>query len=189
MADICPEKIVEAGIIPLIPYHYIAGLNNIVFNVNAPILLRLLTCKDAINLNRECSYPDHINPRAVKKACHLENVGLAQIYFRHETIDPRAGSGIILFIEGIYLRDTDKLFDIYTNTLNWLNIAGEKPFLFVVCYGDPIHYNDISITRRILDQKLKPNSKYKNPCEITYANEDSESLLITHTKLFNVVAR
>lgn len=188
MAAICPEKIINAGVIPLIPYHNIASLNNIVFNVNDTILLRLLACKDAKGQNGLCSYSDHINPNANKNACQISDIELAQIYFRHTIINNKAGSCIVIFIDGYNLLQTDMIFSIYQNTVNWLNIANEKPFLVVVYHGDPKFYNDISEARRMLDQKLKPMSNYKNPCDITYASEEAESLIITHTKLFSVIA-
>ena len=148
MAEICPERIIRTSsvikdgtspnVIELLYNSNTAYLERIICNVLEPVLLRLLACKDAANPDtlNNCSYPDHKNMEAVKKACESDKK-LAQIYIRHERFNPKARSCIVIFIEGKFLRETDEIVQIYQNTINWLNIADEKPFLHVLGYGEP----------------------------------------------------
>jgi hypothetical protein len=62
---------------------------------------------------------------------------LAQIYIRHEELHVKARSCVVILVEGKHLHETDKILQIFLNTVKWLNIASEKPFLHVLRYGEP----------------------------------------------------
>ena len=155
MEEICPERIIRTSsivadganpnVIELLYSSNTAYLERITCYILEPVLLRLLICRDAVNSDtlNNCSYPDHRKMEATRKACESDKK-LAQIYIRHEKINPKARSCIIIFIEGKYLHETDEIIQIFQNTVNWLNIANEKPFLHVLRYGEP----QISLTTK-----------------------------------------
>lgn len=165
MSGICPETIIRTtsnvtngtspNIILLSGSSNTANLERIVFNVHEPVLLRLLVCKEEKAHPDICSFPEHENTYAVKFACKNSEVSLAQIYMRHEQINLKARSCVLIFIDGKYLQDTEKIIKIYENTVNWLNIADEKPFLYVLRFGD-----SIGLTTKFIGIDI--NKKLKN---------------------------
>lgn len=206
MSDtICPRRIIWASdqqqddipaIVPLLPSCNTANLESIICNSHLPVLLRLLVCKEEKIDPSICPFADppytcHINPDATKKACTCD-YKLAQIYFRHERIDLKARSGVVVFIEGNRLNQTDMLLEIFENTIKWLGVAKEKPYFFVMHFGDPIAGIPILKTKKLLDEKLRNMclgySENEEICFFNSVNRLSNILILTHTKRFTVRA-
>jgi hypothetical protein len=188
VADICPEKIVPSGSIPVLSSYRIANLKGILWNVRNPILFRMLVCKEEKILGTDgCPYPDHINTKATKKKGCDSKDKLAHIYFRHSFIDKKARSCVVIFTEGDSLHTKiDMLFDIYQNTVNFLNIATERPYFYIIIFGDPIFDNDYNSAHKMLEHKMKTISQNEDIFFIIYANKNAEVLNVTHTTKFSV---
>jgi len=192
LPDICPEKIVEAGSMPLLSSPNVANLKAIVWNVyndenktveNNPVILRLLACKTGTRQvdTTVCSYPDHVNKAAIKKACQDSKSDLAQIYFRHKIMDLKARSCIVVFIKGIYLHKEETLYKLYRDTIDWLEIADERPYFYIVFYGDPLFDLQLTKAYKNLKWKMKPISGKEDIFFMIYAKKGTEALDVTHT--------
>jgi len=208
LADfICPKRIVRASdqqqddkpaVVSLLPYENTANLRDIVCNSHEPILIRLLVCKELKEKNNQdkCPFTDtpytgHINIEATKKLCNEpRDKKFTQIYFRHEKMDKKARSCVVVFIEGIFLHRTDVLIEQFKNTVEWLQIAEEKPFYHVVYYGDPLFPDDYTSAEKELDEKMREKysqySKDEEICFIIYANKEAEILRLHYTTIFSV---
>ena len=208
MADIiCPKRIVRASdqqqenksaVVQLLPYENTANLNIIVCNSHEPVLLRLLVCKELREENNQNNCPfeapphtSHINAEADRRLCNEPgDKRFTQIYFRHEKIDKKARSCIVAFIQGDSLHKTDVLMEWFKNTVEWLQIAEEKPFYHVVFYGDPLFDNDYTAAEKDLDEKMRKiysqYSKDEEICFIIYANKEAEVLRLHYTTTFSV---
>ena len=168
-----------------------ANLERIICNVHEPILLRLLVCKEERNTDEpdSCLYPDHVNEKATKKACRDSNKKLAQIYIRHETINPVARSCVLVFIEGKYLSNTNVLIEIFQNTVNWLNIAKEKPYFYVFRYGVPQFDVTTNTASKNLNKKMKEilggYSRGEDICFMLPVERDAKPLTINCTRIFS----
>jgi len=151
--------------------------------VHDPILLRLLVCKNTGNAGSTgaCPYPAHANKNATKKACLNSKADLAQIYFRHVNLK-KARSCIVTFVEGITIDNTTMLYKIYQDTVNWLKIATERPYFFVVVYGDPMFYNDFTEAYIELEKKMKNLSGKEDLFFVVqYPEHKAKDLLVNHT--------
>lgn len=198
MAEICPKKIVKPvstqrgaakpEIIPLLPSSNTAKLQRIIFDVRDHVLLRLLVCKEEITKNETsgCPYPEHTNNAATIKACGYSNKRLAHVYVRHEQTNEDVRSCVIVFIEGMRLCRTNELMDMLKNTVDWLEIAKEKPFFYIVRYGQAAINNTIDETRTTLTKKIKEIYKGypddDDTCIVLSVLHDSQSLMIDQTK-------
>jgi hypothetical protein len=69
----------------------------------------------------------------------------------------------------MFLREIDRIVQIFQNTVNWLNIADEKPFLHVLRYGEP----QIGLTTKHVGIEL--NEKIRR---IFASYSDSEDICI-----------
>jgi len=205
---ICPKTIVRASnqqqddnpaVIPLLlPYEKTANLNNIVCSSHEPVLLRLVVCKELKEKDNQdkCPFTNpphavHINSEATRQiCCESADKIFTQIYFRHEKIDKKARSCVVAFIEGDTLHRTDVLLERFKNTVEWLQIAEEKPFYHVVFYGDPQCGNDHTKAEKKLEENMrKLYSQYSQDeeiCFLIYANKKAESLRLYHTTIFSV---
>jgi len=209
LADIiCPRTVVRASdqkqndkpaVVPLLlPYEETANLNNIICSSHEPVLLRLMVCKDLRENNSgdKCPFADpplavHVNLGATKQICsEPTNKVFTQIYFRHEKIDKKARSCVVAFIEGDTLHKTETLLERFKNTVEWLQIAEEKPFYHVVFYGDPQCGNDHTKAEKELEEKMRElysqYSKDEEICFLIYANKKAEFLRLYHTTIFSV---
>jgi len=207
LADICPKIVVRASdqqqdnkpaVVRLFPFENTANLSDIVCSSREPVLLRLLVCKELKERNNqdECPFADppytgHKNVEATKYLCNEpENRKFSQIYFRHEKIDKKARSCVIAFIQGDSLHKTDVLLEIFKNTVEWLQIAEEKPFFHVVFYGDPLNGDDHTKAEKDLDEKMRElysqYSKDEEICFMVYANKKAEVLRLNYTTIFSV---
>lgn len=207
MTDIiCPESIVRASeqtsgnftnTTLLISSFNTANLKSIVWDVHSPLLLRLLHCKEEKSKNNQnkCPFTDppyteHINKEATKKACIDSKNKLAQIYFRHEQFDIKARSCVVAFIESYNLHKIDLLLDLFYNTVEWLNIAKECPYFYIVHFDLPLFGNELIRINKKLDENLK--QKYTGYLKdekisfITNANKYSEFLKIICTTKFSM---
>jgi hypothetical protein len=190
----CPFKIVLPNDPPvsLIPSINTANLDKIVFNIHVPFLLRLLLCKEEKNTQplNNCPYPKHINSNAVNIACNFPNK-LAHVYLRHEQINNAERSCIIVFIETMYLFDRNGLLSLFNNTVNWLNIANEKPYFYIVRYGEPKNSVNTNFTSKVINIELKRTySGYSNDediCIIIPVEKHSQSLRIDYIKNFYII--
>jgi hypothetical protein len=99
----------------------IANLTWITCNVPEAVLLRMLVCKDenSTGLPNDCPCPEHKNNTADTWTCSGFKGRLAQIYIRHETINPKSRSCVIAFVEGLNLSRTDELMELLKNTAAW----------------------------------------------------------------------
>jgi len=195
LTDICPEKIIKASppseVISLLPSSNTANLKRIVFDVRDPVLMRLLVCKEEKSKNGtdSCPYLEHENNGAVKKACGDPERKLANVYLRHEELNKTARSCVIAFIEGKYLSKTNELMDILKTTVDWLNIAKENPYFYIIRYGQPAINLTITQTRETLTKKMKEiykgYSDDEDTCIVLSCLPDSESLMIDHLKDHN----
>jgi hypothetical protein len=182
---ICPSKIIapDDPPLPLRQSLNTANLNKIIFNIHDPVLLRLLLCKE--DKNSDCPYPDHNNSVAVHIACNFPDI-LAHIYIRHEQIDSIARSCVVVFTEATYLFSSDGLLNIFQNTVNWLNIAHERPYFYVIPrYGKPLASVHTDYAKVILNRELKRiyngYSKDEVICTIIPADKQAEILRIDYT--------
>ena len=204
MTKICPQKIIRAAsittgcatpnTIQFLESSNTANLKRIICNVPEPILLRLLVCKDEKNTEymEECPYPEHINTDATKKVCSDSDKKLAQIYIRHENYNNIARSCIIAFIEGKYIRETDKLLEIYQNTISWLDIAQEKPYFYVLSYGEPLFGLTTNDAKKNINIKIKEKfneyQKGDEICNIVPVERKAEPLTINCGNKFSIRA-
>ena len=164
---ICPSIIVRASqptadgsnpsVIKLLDSLNTANIERIVSYVGEPLLLRLLVCKEEKKRQRanNCPYPEHENNDATKKACANPENKLAHIYVRDEKTDKISRSCVVAFIEGLYLSKTDELLEIFKNTVEWLSIAQESPYFYIVRYGNPVVQTTINDSRTYLNKKIK----------------------------------
>jgi hypothetical protein len=194
MTDICPEIILRAAapkdedfspsIAGLLDSPNTANLKRIVCNVLEPVLLRLLVCKDEKSAGTPDTrpYPEHKKLRAVKSACDETRVKLAQMYIRHDKIKPKARSCLIVFIKGCYLSETDELLEMLQNSVTWLDVAQEKPYFYIFCYGLPMFQNAFGDLCKKIDRRLKEvfpgYSQEENVCIPAQVSRDSEVLFI-----------
>jgi len=191
---ICPFKTVipTDPVVSLLPSINTANLERIVFNIHNPVLLRLLACKEEKNTQHPtgCLYPEHKNSKAVKIACNLPGK-LAHVYIRHEQINNTARSCIIVFIETMYLFDRDGLLDLFKNTVDWLDIANEKPYFYVLRYGEPKNVLNTNYACKVLNIELRRNySGYSNDedvCTIVPIEKHSQTLRIDYVKSFDII--
>jgi len=208
LADIiCPKSIIRASdqqqddnpaVVPLLPYENTANLKGIICNSHEPVLLRLLVCKELKEKDNQnkCPfanppYESHLNIEAAKQLCNEPiDKTFTQIYFRHEKTDKKARSCIVAFIEGDTLHRTDVLLEMFKNTVEWLQIAEEKPFYHVVFYGDPLFGNEHIKAEKELDEKMRETysqySKDEDICFMIFANKKSEVLRLYYTTIFSV---
>jgi hypothetical protein len=194
MTDICPEILIWAAApkgesfspstINLLASSHVANLKRIICNVPEPVLLRLLVCKDEKDLEAsdDCPYPEHKNREAVKLACNEASGKMAQIYIRHDKINRKARSCLIIFIEGYNLNKTDELLERLQNSVTWLGIAQERPYFYIFCYGYPMNQVAIGDLCKKIDKRLKdifPDySKEEDVCIATQVLRNSEVLFI-----------
>ena len=204
--DVCPKIIIrasdqeskeKASTAPLFPSNNTINLKNIICNSHEPVLLRLLSCKEEIINTKQCpfsepTYSVHKNILATKKTCETEN-DLAQIYFRHEKINLKARSGIIIFIEGNKLHHIDMLISRFINTIEWLNISNENPYLFLIIHGDPIAEVAFVKNQRFLEERIKKKysgySEDEDICFLTRTVKNAEVLLLNYTTKFSIRAQ
>jgi len=195
LSDItCPFKIVlpTDPIVSLLPSLNTANLDKIVLNIHDSFLLRLLLCKEEKNAQHitNCPYPKHKNSNAVNIACNSP-IKLAHVYLRHEQINNTTRSCVIVFIETMYLFDRDGLLNLYKNTVNWLNIANEKPYLYILRYGIPRSSLNTNTTCKVLNIEIKKIYRdYSNDediCKIIPVEKHSKSLRIDYVKNFNII--
>jgi hypothetical protein len=190
-----PTSHITGGFSPntvqLIPSPNTANLNKIVFNMHLPILLRLLLCKEQrlTPSPDNCPYPEHKNDGVVKKTCGNSVDKMAQIYVRHEKMDTKARSCVLVFIEGHYLSNIDNLFLIVKNTVDWLQIAHEKPYFYIFHYGSPVFGTAATHAIKKLNKKIKElfteYSQTEDICMGSPVGRRSESLQINHTVKFS----
>jgi hypothetical protein len=189
--DFCPFKIVLPTDRPvsLLPSYNTANLKRIVFNIHNPVLLRVLLCKEEKNTQHstECLYPDHRNSDAINLACNVQDK-LAHIYVRHEDINNTVRSCVIVFIEAMYLYDKDGLLNLYKNTVRFLEIANEKPYLYVLRDGASLINNT---TFKALNIEIRnyygDHSNDEDICKIIPVEIHSELLRIDYTDTFYVI--
>ena len=200
MAKICPERIVRAAsittngdnpsIIQLLDSPYTANLERIVCNVHEPVLLRLLVCKEENSSKKpdDCSYPDQKNMNANKRACSDSKDKLAHVYVRHEKWNAKARSCVLVFVEGKYLSNTNELFKIFQNTVNWLNIAQEMPYFYVFRYGQPQVFLTTIDAGKKLNQKMRETfngyPKGEDICIMHSVEYGAEPLIINCAQKF-----
>jgi hypothetical protein len=147
-----------------------------------------LVCKDEKDLEAsdDCPYPKYKNSEAVTLACKNAGGKLAQIYIRHATINQKARSCLIIFIEGYNLNKTDELLERLQNSVRWLDIAQEKPCFYIFCYGQPLAQVAIGDLRKKIDRRLKEvfsnYSKEEEICIATQVSRCSEVLFINTKK-------
>lgn len=189
----CPFKIVLPTDPPvsLLPSPNTANLDKIVFNIHDPFLLRLLLCKEEkiSQHSTNCLYPNHKNPNAVNIACNFQGK-LAHIYVRREQTNNTTRSCVIVFIETMYLFDKNGLLNLFNNTVSWLNIAHERPYFYVVRYGEPKNSLNTNYNSKVINIALKKTySGYSNDediCMIIPVEKHSQSLRIDYTKNFYI---
>jgi hypothetical protein len=201
LTDFCTERIIRAssttadGATPnkicLLPSSNTANIQRIICNVHEPVLLRLLVCKVERKTD-DCPYPEHRNREAVKEACRDSEKKLAQIYLRHEKFDKIARSCVVVFVEGRYLRQTDELLEIFRNTVEWLNIADERPFFHVLRYGQPQDNLTTKNVGKTLNRKLRElfegYSKDEDNCIMVSVEKGAEPLILNHARKFSLRA-
>jgi hypothetical protein len=180
------------NVIPLIPSPNMGNLQRIISNVHLPILLRLLLCKGAETVHNpdDCPYPEHKNSRADKKICRdSSDAKLAQVYVRHEQIDKKARSCVLVFVQRYCLSSTDALFHILKNTVDWLQIAREKPCFYIFHYGQPESSLITNDAVKKLNKKIKETftgyPREEDVCMGVSVIRNSESLQINHTGKFS----
>jgi hypothetical protein len=204
LTDICPERIIRASsattdeatsnTVELLPSSNTAYLQRIIFNVHEPVLLRLLVCKEEKNTEEpdDCPYPGQRNREAVKKACGDTEKKLAQIYLRHEKFDKKARSCVIVFVEGEHLSQTGKLLEIFRNTVEWLKIADERPYFYVLRYGHPQDNLTTKNAGDTLNNKMRElfegYSKDEEICHMVPVERGAKPLIINHTRKFSIRA-
>jgi len=185
----CPLKIVVPAnpLVPLLPSPNTANFKRIEFYIRNPVLLRLLVCKEENKTQTpiNCLYPDHKNSNAVNIVCNSPNK-LAHIYLRHEKMDNVARSCVIFFIDTIYLFTPNGLLKLFTDTVNWLNIAHERPYFYVILrYNEQKTIANTEYNRKIINFELRKiydgYSKDEDICIIIPANKQAELLRIDHT--------
>ena len=197
MDDICPSVIIRAvacvkdgfnpNVIPLLLSPSTANLQRIVCNIQQPVLLRLLVCREETKSHNpdNCAYPEHKNIVASKRACCDSQEKLAQLYVRDECTDINARSYILVFIAGHYLSNIDALLHLLKNTVDWLHIAQEKPYLYVFYYGHPETGVAASYAIKKLNKKIKETfpayAKDEDACIGVSVVRKSESLHINQT--------
>lgn len=201
---ICPEIIIRPSsrihcgfnpnTIALISSSNVANLKNIVYNAHLPLLLRLLVCRKENNVNNSgnCPYPEHKNTESDKKSCTDSIDELAHLYIRHEQIDKKARSCVLAFIEGKYLNNTDVLLQLFKNTVHWLQIVREKPYYYILHYGQPVFGVNSSHAINNLDKEIKKvfkeYAKDEDVCLGIPVSRRAESLQINHTNKFSFSA-
>lgn len=198
---ICPVMIVRASscatgnIIPLLLSPNTANLQRIVCNVHEPLLLRLLVCreKNVAHNSNDCPYPDHINSQALKKACRDSEKKLAQVYVRHEQLNKKARSCVLIFIERHTLNKTEELSKLLKDTVGWLQIAQEKPYFYIFHYGQPEFSVNTNNAIKSLNKKIKETidgySQDEDSCIGVSVIRGSESLtIITNSGKFSFTA-
>jgi len=190
LSDICPYKVVSPTIsrVPLkLPPNNTKNFKIIEFNIQNPVLLRLLVCKeDKIN-PADCPYPEHKNPDAVKIVCNSPDK-LAHLYIRNEEINDVTRSCLFLFTdttEAIYFFSPDGLLQLYKNTVSLLDIAQEKPFFHIILrYSNskfPVNTaHNINIINREL-KRIYNDHNDENICFFYPAGKYAELLRIDHT--------
>jgi hypothetical protein len=202
LADICPEIIIKADtpkkddaklrIIPLLPSSNTANLTSIVFDVRDPVLLRLLVCKEELSTNGtdNCLYPEHKNNEADRRVCINSEKKLAHIYVRHNQVNKETRSFVIAFIEGKNLHKIDEILTMLENTVDWLDIAKERPFFYVIRYGQPVISITTNQTRIELAKRIKGIYKgypdNEDTCIVLSSLPDSRSLIIEHIRKFSI---
>jgi hypothetical protein len=207
LTDICPEKILRAGIpadrehspsvISLVSSPNVANLKRIVCNVLEPVLLRALVCKDekaAAGETDICPYPEHRNNNATNLTCNdCKNV-LAQIYIRLDQAHCNCTlrSCIIAFVEGQYLSKTDDLLERLRCSVDWLNVKIERPYFYIFYYGQPMFLCNANNSCKSINQKIKKifnfYSQDEDVCIVAPVGRKSESLIINHEKRFSCKA-
>jgi hypothetical protein len=140
-----------------------------------------------------CPYPDHINRYAVKKACTDSKKNLAQLYVRHEQPPKKSRSCVVIFVERHYLRETEKLSELIKYTVDWLRIAQEKPYFYILHYGRPEFGTATAYAIKALNKKIKETfegyAQDEDTCIGVTVGKGSESLtIITHTGKFSFSA-
>jgi hypothetical protein len=168
MTDICPEIILRAAIpndenfspstVKLLDSPHTANLKRIVCNVLEPVLLRLLVCKDeklAQTPDTSCPYPEHQNREAAKLVCNNSEIKLAQIYLRHDKMNPKARSCLIIFVKGCYTDKTDDILERFRNSVTLLGIAQEKPYFYIFCYDRSMCDNTVFYSCKKIGKELK----------------------------------
>jgi hypothetical protein len=182
----CPYKIVKRAnpLVPLLHSLKTANLERIEFNIHNPVLLRLIVCKEE-KISTDCPYPDHENSNAFNVLCNYDNFKLAHIYVRHEQIDNIARSCVIVFTKTMYLFDKNELLNLLQNTVNWLDIAQERPYFFIIRYGEPQTTVSTANTNRVLNIELRRifsgYSKDEDICVIIPVEKQAKLLRIDHT--------
>jgi hypothetical protein len=204
MTDVCPEIIIRAAspkdknfspsTVELLVTTNVANLRRIVSNVLEPVLLRLLVCREEKPAEKpyDCPYPEHKNSEAVRLACNETTVKLAQIYLRHDKINLRARSCVVVFIEGRQLSNTNDLLERLQNSVKWLDIADEKPYFYVFHYGDPVCQNTTNDSCKRIAARMREvfpgYSQDEDICIPVSVRRDSESLIVKHTTKFSLRA-
>jgi hypothetical protein len=198
--EVCPGRIVRSAspkgrefspsIVNLLPSSNVANLEKIECNVLEPVLLRLLVCKEEnpAGSSDDCPYPGHKNFAAVKFVCSDSNDKLAQMYIRHEKPNTKSRSCVILFVEGQYLNKTDEILERMKKTVEWLDIERERPYFYILHYGDPQFLVTANNSRRRIDEGIKNlfngYSQDEDVCSAIPVPRKSKSLIVNHTKKF-----
>jgi hypothetical protein len=201
---ICPRAIIRASdqktdnrpaVVPLPPYENTANISNIVCSSQEAVLLRLLVCKELREGNNqdECPfleppYTDHKIVEAIEQQqlCKrpIEKI-FTQIYFRRDKTDEKTRSYVIVFIEGINLHITDELLKKFQNTVECLKIAEEKPFYYIVYYGELLSGNVFKAADKKIDEGIKKiyshYSKDEDICFLIQTDQNENVLLLNYT--------
>ena len=198
MADICPEIIIKEDtprkddtglrVIPLLSSSNTTNLKRIVFDVRDPFFLRLLVCKEAIPKAGpdNCPYQEHKKNEAAKRVCIDLEKKLAHVYVRRHQANDETRSFVIAFIEGRNLSKINEISAILENTVDWLDIAKERPFFYVIRYGQSA--SSLVTNQACADISERIKEIYKgypddeNPCIVLQTLHDSKSLIIDHIK-------
>jgi hypothetical protein len=189
-----PKEGVSPCIIELLPSPNTANLARIECNVLEAVLLRLLLCKDEnpTGIPDDCLYPEHRNSEARKMACGSPEAKLAQIYIRHEKINVKSRSCLIVFVEGQYLHKIDDLLERMRNSVTWLNIADERPYFYIFHYGQPVFQLTANDSRKRISKKIKElfngYSQDEDVCIMAPVQRNARSLIVNHFKKFSLKA-
>jgi hypothetical protein len=198
--EVCPGRIVRSdspkggqfspSIVNLLPSSNVANLEKIECNVLEPVLLRLLVCKEEkpARSSDDCPYHDHKNPDAVRFACNDSNDKLAQMYIRHDNLNTKSRSCVVLFVEGRYLSKTDELLKMMKNTVEWLGIARERPYFYIFHYGNPQFGVTATNSCRRINEGIKKHftdySQEEDVCRTAPVPRGSKSLVVNYSKNF-----
>jgi len=83
----------------------------------------------------------------------------------------------------------------FQNTVKWLKIVEEKPYFFVIYFGDPIFDVAINKAYKLLDEKMKSvypdylKNEDDEICFLIRANKKAEVLLLNYTSKFSIRVR